>query len=117
MTLVVGVLATAIALAGAAVTARARRVLPYVNRAGGLLLVVVGLYVSYYGIYETRLYLGGGDAADPIVETAGAIQQTLARWIDTVGVLPLVLALVAIVLGAITITRRRARKARMPAQR
>ncbi len=66
MALVVGVLAVATALPSSAVTRGARRLLPYVNRISGVLLVVVGLYVGYYGIYELRLYLGDGPASDPV---------------------------------------------------
>ena len=35
---------------------RLRRILPFVNRIGGALLVLVGLYVAYYGSYEVRLF-------------------------------------------------------------
>lgn len=56
MGLVVAVLAVAAALAGTAVTAGVRRLLPYVGRVGGALLVLTGLYVGYYGIYELRLF-------------------------------------------------------------
>ncbi|PZS21882.1 MAG: hypothetical protein DLM61_27280 [Pseudonocardiales bacterium] len=106
MTIVVGVLATAVALAGSAVTSGARRLLPYINRVAGGLLVLVGCYVGYYGGYELRLYFGGGDASDPIVGSAGVIQQTLAGWVDQVGVLPLLVMLVVLVLAATLLGRR-----------
>ena len=50
LTLVVGVLAVAAALASSAVVNRLRRLLPYVNRISGALLVIVGLYVGYYAL-------------------------------------------------------------------
>jgi cytochrome c biogenesis protein CcdA len=109
MALVVGVLAAGIALVGAGIATRMRQLLPYVNRVGGSLLVLVGLYVGYYGIYETRLYFGGGDARDPVVDAAAAIQQTVAGWVDTVGVVPFVVALVVIVLVSVGLRRRRGR--------
>ena len=68
-------LATAVALANTSVTAGFRRLLPHINRIGGGLLVLVGAYVGYYGIYELRLYLGDGDASDPVIEAVGAVQQ------------------------------------------
>jgi len=37
-----------------------RRILPYVNRIGGAVLILVGLYVGYYGFYEIRLFTAGG---------------------------------------------------------
>ncbi len=106
MTLVVGVLATAVALASSAVTTAARRLLPHINRIGGGLLVLVGLYVGYYGGYELRLYAGEGDAIDPVIEAAGAIQETLAGWVDRIGVLPLLAVLVVLILGGVALGRR-----------
>lgn len=106
MTIVVGVLATAVALAGSAVTSPTRRLLPYINRIAGGLLVLIGCYVGYYGGYELRLYFGGGGASDPIVGAAGVIQHTLAGWVDQVGVLPLLVMLVVLVLAATPLGRR-----------
>ncbi|MGH3570638.1 MAG: cytochrome c biogenesis CcdA family protein [Pseudonocardiaceae bacterium] len=111
MTIVVGVLAIAVALAGSAVTNRARRLLPHINRIAGGLLVLVGSYVGYYGVYELRLYFDGGSASDPVIEAASVIQQALAGWVDTVGVLPLLVTLVGLVLGALVLGRRRAARA------
>ncbi len=110
MALVVGVLATAVALAGNSVTAGARRVLPYVNRIAGGLLVLVGLYVGYYGIYELRVFFGGGDAQDPVIAAAAAVQQTLVGWVDSIGVLPLLGVLALLVLSAVLLGRRVRRK-------
>ncbi|MGC7100996.1 cytochrome c biogenesis CcdA family protein [Amycolatopsis lurida] len=110
MTLVVGVLATAVALASSTVTTGFRRMLPHINRIGGGLLVLVGLYVGYYGIYELRLYFGDGDASDPVIEAAGVIQETLAGWVDSIGVLPLLAVLAAMILGAVVLSRRKAAK-------
>ncbi|HKN51373.1 MAG TPA: cytochrome c biogenesis protein CcdA [Amycolatopsis sp.] len=107
MALVVGVLATGVALAGAGFAGRARRLLPYVNRAGGGLLVLIGLYVGYYGIYSVRLNLGDGSPHDPVVRAAGTVQETLAAWIDDLGPLPLIFALLVIVLATVVLARRR----------
>ncbi len=107
MALVVGVLAVTVALAGYGAATRARRLLPYVNRVAGGLLVVVGLYVGYYGVYELRLFFGGGSAQDPVVGAAGAIQQTLSGWVDALGALPLAAVLVVLVVGAGLLHRRR----------
>jgi cytochrome c biogenesis protein CcdA len=92
MALLVGVLAAAVALAGAAVTSRVRKLLPYITRFGGALLIVTGLYVGYYGIYDLRVYFAGADASDPLISAASRVQQTLADWVQTVGVVPLLIA-------------------------
>ena len=47
---------------------------------GGLLLLVVGAYVAWYGAWELRV-LGGSDPADPVIEAAARIQRTLADWV------------------------------------
>jgi cytochrome c-type biogenesis protein len=111
MALVVGVLAVSVALAGTAVTARIRRILPYVNRIGGVILVVAGLYVAYYGVYELLLFHADRNAEDPIVDGFGRLQTVLARWVDQIGPLVIVIALSALVLlgwvGTLTARARR----------
>jgi cytochrome c biogenesis protein CcdA len=89
MGLVVGVLA----LAGTAVARGIRRVLPYVSRIGGGLLLVTGLYVGYYGCYELRVY-DGGDPADPVVDLAGSVQGALSDWLRAAGPVPFVIVLI-----------------------
>lgn len=114
MTLIVGVLAVATALASSAVIRGTRRLLPYVNRISGVLLVVVGLYVGYYGIYELRLYLVDGPASDPVVDAAGELQGILAGWVDRIGPLPLLLILAVLLGGTGLLTRARRRRAHAP---
>ncbi len=112
MTLVVGVLAVAVALANTAIAGGIKRALPHVTRIGGGLLIVVGLYVGYYGVYELRLFHGDGSAADPIVDAAGAVQSVLAGWVDAVGPIPLVITLAVLVSAAVVLGRARSRSRR-----
>jgi len=115
LTLVVGVLAIAAAIAGSALADRLRRVLPFVNRIGGVLLVLVGLYVAYYGVYELRLFAGRVNPRDAVIMSAGRLQGALAGWVHQHGVLPWVVALVALVAGAFAGARyRRARRGHRP---
>lgn len=97
-TLVVGVLAVAAALAGTAVVDRMRRIVPYVNRISGALLVVVGLYVGYYGLYEIRLFWANGSPDDPVIAAAGRVQGALAGWVHRHGAWPWAVALAALLL-------------------
>jgi cytochrome c biogenesis protein CcdA len=105
-TLVVGALAIAAALTSAAVAERMRRIIPYVNRISGALLVVVGLYVSYYGLYEVRLFTGGGDPADPVIAAAGRVQGALAGWTHRHGAWPWVVVAVVSISAALLVARR-----------
>ncbi len=100
-TLIVGALAVAAALASTVVADRVRRIIPYVHRLGGVLLIAVGLYVAYYGLYEIRLFFADGDPRDPVIAAAGRVQGTLARWVHDGGALPWVIALVVLATAAI----------------
>jgi cytochrome c biogenesis protein CcdA len=107
LTLVVGVLAIAAATASSALADRLRRILPLVNRIGGVLLVAVGLYVGYYGLYELRLLSGDADPRDAVVLGAGRLQGTLAGWVHQHGLWPWVIALAVLLIGAYAAARRR----------
>lgn len=101
LTLVVGVLAVAAAAASWALADRIRRILPLVNRIGGALLVGVGLYVGYYGLYEVRLFDLHGDPRDVVIAAAGRVQGVLAGWVHQHGAWPWVWALALLVTGAV----------------
>lgn len=75
MGLVIGTLTVALALAKSSVVKRVRGLLPYMNRVAGVLLVVAGAYVAYYGWYEIRVQRG--DTDDPVVGWASGVQQWL----------------------------------------
>ena len=80
LTLVVGVLAIAAATASSALADRLRRILPFVNRIGGALLVLVGLYVGYYGLYELRLFSATrANPPDAVITAAGRLQGVASR--------------------------------------
>lgn len=110
-TLIVGVLAVATALAGTVVVDRLRRLLPHINRASGVLLIVVGAYVAYYGWYEIRLFSAATGPEDPVVGVAGRLQGLLAGWVHRHGGWPWVTALLVLVviciLGRAAVRRHR----------
>jgi hypothetical protein len=107
LTLVVGVLAIAAATASSALADRLRRILPLVNRIGGALLVLVGLYVGYYGLYELRLLSAEADPRDAVITAAGRVQGALAGWVHQHGLWPWVVALAVLLAGAFAAGRRR----------
>jgi protein-S-isoprenylcysteine O-methyltransferase Ste14 len=105
MGLVLMVLTVAIALARQSLVRSMRGVLPYVNRVSGTLLVLAGLYVTYYGWYELRVYDGdtsGGGIAQWMFDLSGRMTD----WVESIGpvrvglVLALVIALVVLVVLA-----------------
>lgn len=111
LTLVVGVLAVAVASASSALVNRLRRILPYVNRISGALLVLVGLYVAYYGRYEVRVRTGGGSPSDSVIAAAGRVQGVLAGWVLRHGAWPWLLGLAVLMVGALAAEwYRRARR-------
>jgi cytochrome c biogenesis protein CcdA len=100
LTSVVGVLAIAAAMGGSALADRLRRILPFVNRISGVLLVFVGLYVAYYGVYELRLFNTRANPHDAVITAAGHLQGVLAGWVHQHGGWPWVAALFVLVVGA-----------------
>lgn len=80
---VVGVAAVAVALASGALLGGLRRAGRWLPRATGALLLLVGLYVAWYGVWEVRV-LAGADPADPVVDTALAVQRRLSEWVQAV---------------------------------
>ncbi len=107
--LVVGTLAVAAAFMSAALSTRLRNAMPVINRIGGALVILVGLYVAYYGIYELRLFHGDGPPDDTVISAAGRLQSAVADWVNGHGGWPWVLALA--VLSAVAVVwawRRRA---------
>ena len=92
-----------------------RRILPYINRFGGALVLLVGLYVGYYGIYEVRLFRGAAAPDDPVIDGAGRLQGALVTWVHGHGGYPWLAALSLLMLSAFVVawTRRLRRTAKV----
>ncbi|MFG2084759.1 MULTISPECIES: cytochrome c biogenesis CcdA family protein [unclassified Spirillospora] len=113
MGLVVGLLSMLVALARDAAVARTRRILPYVARASGGLLLAAGLYVAYYGWYEVRVN-GGASADSPVVGAATEIQGTVSGWVDQIGIWWIAAAFAALAAGTVAARRLLPRARRTP---
>lgn len=109
MSLVLMVLSLALALARESMVRRLRSALRYADRAAGVLLVLVGAYLVFYGVY----------AMDPVNSTSspvgvvGNLSSAATTWLSQGGAgLGFVLAvLVAIGAGWAVLSRRRRRPA------
>jgi cytochrome c-type biogenesis protein len=76
MGLVLTALAIALALAKDGFVRNSRRVLPYLNRFAGVLLMVAGVYVTWYGYVEIRVLAGDAVSRGPV--------DAVARWSGSV---------------------------------
>lgn len=101
MAVTVGVAALAVAFVGSSAAGVMRRILPHIGRIAGAVVLLTGLYVTYYGYYEIRLYFTDAGADDPVVQSAGAVQAWLVRQVVAVGVWPLLGILAALTAGAV----------------
>ena len=102
MVLVVGTVALAVALADVSLVRAMRRAGPTINRLGGALLVLAGLYGAWYGWYEIRIFAGDG-TADPIIDAAARVQTTLSTWLSSLGPMTIIILFVTLLAAAITV--------------
>ncbi|GAA1403429.1 cytochrome c biogenesis CcdA family protein [Catellatospora coxensis] len=108
MALVVGTVAVAVALAQQPVIRAMRRAAPLLSRAAGLLMVLAGAYVAWYGWYEIRIF-ADPDTTDPVIDAAATVQTALAASVDAIGAgrLAAALGVLAAVGALVALARRR----------
>ncbi|MFE0733201.1 cytochrome c biogenesis CcdA family protein [Streptomyces antibioticus] len=110
MGLIVGAASLAVAFTRTTAVTRLRRLGAIAPRLGGGLLLLVGVYVAYYGWYEIRA-LRDPTTTDPVIDTVAGVQRAVADTLDTAG--PTVIAvLFALLLLATLVIRRRRRTSR-----
>ncbi len=107
MTVLVGVLAVSTALASTTAVSQLRSLMPVIGRLGGVVMVLIGLYVAYYGVIELRSTFGRADTSDPIVDAFADIQSKVTRWVDGVNGWVWVGAAVVLALAVLVSLRRR----------
>lgn len=77
---VVGIAAVAVSLARRRVVGSLRGTARWLPRTANVLIVLVGLYVAYYGVWEIRV-LDGADPDDPIIDRALRVQSALSGFV------------------------------------
>ncbi|MFI6239244.1 cytochrome c biogenesis CcdA family protein [Micromonospora sp. NPDC050795] len=106
MGLVVAVAALGVALVRDGLVARLRVAGALVPRLSGLVLLVAGCYVAWYGWYELRLAAGRRDVLhDPVIRVAAQVQRALADALDRIGPAVLLAALATLLLAALLLKR------------
>jgi cytochrome c-type biogenesis protein len=117
MGLVVATAALGVALVNGSLVGRLRRLGRHVSRLSGLVLLVSGAYVAYYGWWESRA-LAGAAGQDRVIVGAGIVQHWLVVVVDRLGALGLVVVLLGLLaLASVTFRRRARRRASLPSQR
>ena len=97
MGVTLAVLTLGVALARQGIVHTFRRVLPYMNRISGALMVVAGLFVAYYAWVEVGELSSGRTSA--VVTWSRDVQSAVQRWTERMGAGRLALAGL-VVLGA-----------------
>lgn len=102
MGLVLVALTVALAFARGGLVRHLRRIQPHINRVSGVLLVIAGAYLAYYGYWEMRVL---DDAANPppsgVVNLVNSIATDISNWIGDIGAERLGVALVALIAVAV----------------
>lgn len=102
MSLVVMTLTIGIAMARASVAQNMRRVLPFVNRVAGGILVVAGVFLAAYGTWEIRLQRNPTVGGSPLVDLSNSASARLNQWVADVGALRFAVATLVVFVGALT---------------
>ncbi len=102
MGMTLAILTIAVALARAGIVTRFRRILPYINRISGGLLIVAGAFVGYYAWVEIQELSSG--SSSPVVDFSRDLQSAMQRWVERVGGTRLALAALVVIFAAVAIT-------------
>ena len=107
--LVVASLTVAMALAQHSLVRSVRRVLPFVNRIAGALLVLTGAYVAWYGVVEIRT----PTASDGVVDKVTAWSSDASDWVQRTGGTTIALVLSMVIVAAAAFVLLSLRSARV----
>lgn len=106
MGLIVGAASLTVALTRTTAVTRLRRLGAIAPRLGGGLLLLVGVYVGYYGCYEIRVQRDPA-TTDPVIDAAAGIQRAVADALDAGGAAAITVLFATLLFTALLIRRRR----------
>jgi len=114
MALVLTALTVTLALARGGLLAVLRRMMAYVERVAGVFLVLAGLYLVYYWIFNLRFDATGSTAGGGLASTVESWSFDAQTWLQDRGgwVLGTLLAVAVGVAAVVTLARRRDSAAR-----
>lgn len=101
MALLLMALTVALALAKRGLVTGLRRALPYVQRASGALMVLMGAYLAWYGVYEIRLLRTGRASGQGPVDLVTRWSSNASEAISNVDALQAALALALVVAAVV----------------
>jgi cytochrome c-type biogenesis protein len=101
-------LSVALALTRQSLVHGLRRLLPYVHRLSGALLMLAGLYLAVYGQYELRTNRGDSAAGGNLITRVTVWADHVKAWLENIGAttVGLSLAVALAAAGAYALTRR-----------
>jgi cytochrome c-type biogenesis protein len=107
MGMAVGAAALAVALLRTSLIGAVRRAGPAISRTGGVLLMLAGGYVAYYGGYEIRLSADTSVADDPVIAVAGRVQHWLSGGLTSAGVWVVAAVFAGLLITGLVVRRTR----------
>ena len=109
MALLLMALTVSLALARQGVLVRLRKAMPYFTRIAGLIMVIGGAYLAWYGVYEIRLIQRGEqDATRGPVDLITNWSSDAQNWLKGFDALEVALVLGLVVTGAVLVALLRA---------
>ena len=113
MALLLMVLTVSLALARQGVLVRLRRALPYFTRVAGVIMVIAGAYLAWYGVYEIRLIQRGEqDATSGPVGLVTEWSSKVSTWLGSFDPLQSALVLGLIICAIVLVVLLRSGKSR-----
>ncbi len=102
MAMVIMTLTLGIAMARSSVATNMRKVLPYINKVSGSILVVAGFFLAWYGIWEVRIQRDASIGNNGFVNLSNEASARLTQWVSDVGGQRLAMGILVIVFGILT---------------